>query len=298
MSHERASSTHSDGFAPHELLAPYAQRHAGTFYFDTLEQSEDGPAIVLIHGNGDEADTWRHVIPALSRTYRVIAPDLPGFGRSIVRDSGDLNALSSGVRELIEALGLERVALVGSSLGAAVASTVAVGLSQRVSSLTLIGGTIPGLRDPRAEVNPGIQAMLEPGVGEAYYTGLRDQGQDAAYATLKPYYANLSGLSASDRSFLRERVWARVWSDTQRTAFFAALRSLFEIGLPSLMPKLTGLPLQLIWGERDQIVPLAAAHGMLAALPQARLEVIAGAGHLPQQERPEAVIGVLKRFVG
>jgi pimeloyl-ACP methyl ester carboxylesterase len=200
------------------------------------------------------------------------------------------------VRGLIEAEGLTRVALVGSSLGGAVASAVAVALPERVSSLTIIGGTIPGLMGAQPEINPGVQAMLEPGVGEAYYTGLRDQGQDAAYATLEPYYANLAGLSASDQSFLRERVWARVWSDTQRTAFFAALRSMFT---PSgLSKQLETMPLQLIWGNHDQIIPISVAHGILAALPHAQLEVVPGAGHLPHQEKPEAVLSVLQRFLG
>ncbi len=250
--------------------------------------------MVLIHGNGDEADTWRHVLPALARTRRVIAPDLPGFGRSSPKDSGDLRALAAGVHELIETLELERVALVGSSMGGAVASAVA--LPERVSSLTIIGGPVPGLPVAQLEINPGIQAMLEPGVGEAYYTGLRDQGQDAAYASLQPYYANLADLSASDQSFLRERVWARVWSDTQRTAFFAALRSMFTlIGLSKQLEK---IPLQLIWGEHDQIIPISVAHGILAALPHTRLEIIPGAGHLPQQENPEPVLTALTEFLG
>ncbi len=277
------------------MLEAFSRRVGGTFFYDSLTETAKVP-VVLIHGNGDEADTWRHILPALSGTRRVIAPDLPGFGRSVPRDFGDLNALAAGIFELIDALELQRVALVGSSLGGAVASMVAIALEERTSSLTIIGGPVPGLPESQPEINPGIQAMLEPGVGEAYYTGLRGQGQDAAYASLQPYYANLAGLSASDQSFLRERVWARVWSDTQRTAFFAALRSMFN---PSEVSKrLETIPLQLIWGNHDQIVPITVAHDILAALPHAQLEVIPGAGHLPHQEKPEAVLGVLHRFLG
>jgi pimeloyl-ACP methyl ester carboxylesterase len=287
--------THGDGFAPHPTLEAFSRQRGGMFYYDTLQWALNDPTIVLIHGNGDEADTWRHIVPALSETHRVIAPDLPGFGRSAPRESGDITALAAGVRGLIEAEGLSRVALVGSSLGASVASAVAVALPS-VSSLTIIGGTVPGLPGVQPEINPGLQAMLEPGVGEAYYTGLRDQGQDAAYASLQPYYANLSGLSASDQAFLRERVWARVWSDTQRTAFFAALRSMWN---PSeLSSRLETIPLQLIWGERDQIIPISVAHDILAALPHTKLEVIEGAGHLPHQEQPEPVLSILNGFLG
>lgn len=262
------------------------------FYFE----AGTGSTVVLIHGNGDEADTWRHVLPTLSRGHRVIAPDLPGFGRSKPEGSGDPHALAASVREFIKALNLERVALIGSSLGGAVASLVASTLVGRVSSLTLIGGPIPGLRAAHPEINPGMRAMLEPGVGEAYYTSLRDTGQDAAYASLEPFYAQLSNLSAADRSFLYERVWARVWSDTQRTAYFAALRGMFSEVQGSLAG-LEHLPMQLIWGEFDAIVPISVAHGILNGLPQSRLEVIEGAGHLPHQERPEAVLRVLEGFL-
>jgi pimeloyl-ACP methyl ester carboxylesterase len=287
--------THGDGFAPHPRLAAFSRRNEGTFFYDSRTETAKVP-VVLVHGNGDEADTWRHVLPALAQTHRVIAPDLPGFGRSLPRDSGDTTALAAGVMALMDALEVHRVALVGSSLGGAVVSAVALALPERVSSLTIIGGPVPGLPESQPEVSPGIQAMLEPGVGEAYYTGLRDQGQDAAYQSLEPYYANLAALSASDQSFLRERVWARVWSDTQRTAFFAALRSMFN---PSKFPEpLETIPLHLIWGERDQIVPISVAHGIMAALPNAQLEIIPGAGHLPHQEKPDAVLKALQEFLG
>ena len=158
---------------------------------------------------------------------RVIAPDLPGFGRSKPLGQGNLHDLTAGVLRILESEHLNSVHLVGSSMGAVVAGLVAQHL--QVSSLVLCGGSASslGLSEPSA----GVKALLEPGIGEGYYTGLRDAGINAAYETLKPYYANLESLSKSDRSFLRDRVWARVWSDSQRAAFFAGLRSLFDPNL-------------------------------------------------------------------
>jgi pimeloyl-ACP methyl ester carboxylesterase len=282
---------HGDDFKPQPNLEPFARRLEGTFFFD----AGTGPALVLIHGNGDEADTWRHVLPALVRRRRVIAPDLPGFGRSVLHGTGDLESLAGGVLRLIDALGLERVGLVGSSLGAAVAAVIAAKRFDRVSSLTVVGGALPGLN--RLERNPALEPLLTPGVGEAYYNGLRDQGQDAAYATLEPYYANLHGLPETDRAFLRERVWARVWSDTQRTAFFAALRSLVEPDQPEVGNTLENTPVLLVWGDTDRIVPIGAAQAIQERLPQARLAVISQAGHLPHQEQPEAFTAILQDFL-
>jgi pimeloyl-ACP methyl ester carboxylesterase len=288
--------THGDAFAPHPALETFARRLEpdGLFFYDAGPNANSvaGSVVVLIHGNGDEADSWRHVMPALAEQHRVIAPDLPGFGRSRPLGQGNLHDLAAGVLRILESEHLKSVHLVGSSMGAVVAGLVAQHL--QASSLTLCGGSASSLG--LSEPSEGVKALLEPGVGEAYYTGLRDAGIDAAYDTLKPYYANLEGLSESDRQFLRDRVWARVWSDSQRAAFFAGLRSLFDPNLILNTINLEPLRTLLLWGKHDQIVPLEAAHQLHAALPNSKLEVISEAGHLPHQERPEAFVDTLKSF--
>jgi pimeloyl-ACP methyl ester carboxylesterase len=287
---------HGDAFAPHPALKAFARKLEpdGLFFYDAGPNANSvaGSVVVLIHGNGDEADSWRHVIPTLSQRHRVITPDLPGFGRSRSIQQGNLHDLAAGVTRILESEYLKSVHLVGSSMGAVVAGLIAQKI--QVSSLTLCGGSASslGLSEPSA----GVKALLEPGVGEAYYTGLREAGIDAAYDTLKPYYANLENLSEADRSFLKNRVWARVWSDSQRTAFFAGLRSLFDPKLGLNPADLDHLPTLFLWGEHDQIVPLSAAHQLHNILPNSRLEIIANAGHLPHQERPEAFASTLEAF--
>jgi pimeloyl-ACP methyl ester carboxylesterase len=287
---------HGDAFAPHPSLEAFARKLEpdGLFFYDAGPNPNAiaGSVVVLIHGNGDEADSWRHVMPALAEQHRVIAPDLPGFGRSRSLGQGDLHDLATGVLRILESEHLKSVHLVGSSMGAVVAGLVAQHL--QTSSLVLCGGSASslGLSEPSA----GVKALLEPGVGEGYYTGLREAGIEAAYETLKPYYANLERLPESDRQFLRDRVWARVWSDSQRTAFFAGLRSLFDPNLGLSLDSLAPLRTLLLWGEHDSIMPISAAHKLHAALPNSRLEVIAEAGHLPHQERPEAFVAALEAF--
>jgi pimeloyl-ACP methyl ester carboxylesterase len=288
--------THGDDFAPHPTLEAFARKLEpdGLFFYDAGPNANSvaGSVVVLIHGNGDEADSWRHVMPALAEQHRVIAPDLPGFGRSRAIHQGNLHDLAAGVLRILESENLKSVHLVGSSMGAVVAGLVAQHV--QASSLVLCGGSASslGLSEPSA----GIKALLEPGTGEAYYTGLRDAGIDAAYDTLKPYYANLEQLPEPDRQFLRNRVWARVWSDLQRAAFFAGLRSLFDPNLVLNTTNLEHLRTLLLWGKHDQIVPLEAAHQLHAALPKSKLEVIPEAGHLPHQERPEAFVDALESF--
>ena len=282
--------TYGDGFKPHPLLEPYAKTINQTFYFDSGEDV-DRAVLVLVHGNGDEADTWRHVFTPLSRSFRVLALDLPGFGRSKPLANGNLESLAAALSSFMEALKLTRLHLVGSSLGAIVAAMYASQHPERTASLTLVGGAVVKMTP-----NPGIQSLLEPGMGENYYNGLRLLGQDAAFATLEPYYANLQAMPKPDLEFLRARVWSRVWSDTQREAFFAALRSLFDPRFGEISG-LEHLKTLLIWGEQDNIMPIQSAHATQSTLPQAKLEIIAGAGHLPHQEQPQAFLNALEPFL-
>ena len=284
------SRMHGDGFKPHPALQPFLQTLEGYTYFGSPSGS---PTVLLIHGNGDEADSWRYMFPALSAHDRVIALDLPGFGRSKATGDGSIGNLTASVQRFLESLGVtEPVHLVGSSLGAVVAAHVAAKAPQLTRSLTIIGGSSPALGGLQA--NPALQPLLEVGTGEAYYTGLRDAGQAASVESLRPYYAALDALPAADLEFLRERVWARVWSDSQRTAFFAGLRSLFTDTAPLTLPL---IPTQLIWGEFDQIVPISHADALLRQLPHATLEIIAGSGHLPQQEQLLELLRVLEGFL-
>ncbi|NTV62797.1 MAG: alpha/beta fold hydrolase [Oscillochloris sp.] len=271
-------------------LAPSLHIH----YYEAGDPT--APPIVLIHGLGDEADTWRHVLGPLAERHRVIAPDLPGFGRSShPRQAYSLAFFARTVAQLLAGLGVERATLVGSSLGAAVAQRIALGQPDHVERLVLIDGGLP--------VQPSLPPaalwwFLTPGVGELAYTSLR-RSQDEAYATLRPYYANLDALPEDDRAFLRARVWARVWSNGQRRAFLSALRWLVverALRAPELGARLAKLrvPTLLIWGEHDRVVAQAEGEALAGILPNARLEVIAGAGHLPQQERPADVVALIQ----
>jgi pimeloyl-ACP methyl ester carboxylesterase len=273
---------------PHEKLLPFACQEHGLFYFDS---SLGQDTVVLVHGNGDEADTWRHIFLPLAAHFRVIALDLPGFGRSQPKNSGVLGFVET-LLDLQRGLNMNQVHLVGSSLGAVVAAHFAAHYPNMVKSLCLMGGAAPNLGG--LVVSKAIQPLLEVGIGEAYYNGLRQAGAEVAFATLQPYYANLRALPAADLNFLRLRVWERVNSDSQRDAFFASLRSLFALTAPPLE---LNVPTQLIWGESDNIIPKVHADNILKQLPQSRLRIIAKAGHLPHQEQPQATLAALLELI-
>jgi pimeloyl-ACP methyl ester carboxylesterase len=271
--------------------------------------------VILIHGLGDEADTWRHLFPPLTAAgYRALAPDLPGFGRSPAAGGG-LNAYRDAVLELAgtvceqkpeQAAGTESpagkagpgIVLVGSSMGAAVAEAAAFKRPGGIRGLVLADGCIPAA----AALSPGLLSMALPFAGRGAYRFFRNN-PEAAWRSLAPYYGDLAALPGEDQDFLRRRVMDRVNSPSQERAYFSSLRSMIFHNLflaPYYKSKLKNPPaMQLLWGEKDRILPSSTAE-QFRALCGAELAVIPGAGHLPQQERPaetaEAVIAFLRKI--
>jgi pimeloyl-ACP methyl ester carboxylesterase len=255
-----------------------------------------GAPIVLLHGLGDEADTWQYVLPLLAESHTVIAFDLPGFGRSDKpRRPYSLGFYAQTLGELLKALQIERATLVGHSLGAAIAQRFALAHPEMVERLVLVGGSLPIEQHGPASSS---WLFLTPGLGELIYTSLR-RSQAGAYETLRPYYFDLDALPQELRDFLNERVWARVWSSGQRRGFLSTFRWLhidgylrakqFRMRLAEL-----DLPVHLIWGEADKVRPAASAEAMAALLPNARLDLIANAGHNLQQEQPAELVRLIE----
>jgi pimeloyl-ACP methyl ester carboxylesterase len=268
-------------------------RYADLFYYDT--GPGDRPAMILIHGLGDEADTWRHLIPLLGDQYRVLAPDLPGFGRSKPGSRISRKNHTRAVLRLLEETG--PAVLAGSSMGAIIAEDAALTRPDLVQNLILIDGCFP----MTGRLNPGFYFNALPFWGKKRYRAFR-KNHTAAYGSLHGYYANLEGLSQADRDFLQERVIARVESDTQEAAYFASLRSIIVTHLfcvPVFSRKLCAFPgrILLLWGEKDRVLPRNTADRLRALRPDAVFKVIGGAGHLPHQEKPEETAAAILQFL-
>jgi len=268
------------------------------FLYDT--GGDDKPPVLLIHGLGDEADTWRHVLPRISAAHRALAPDLPGFGRSdMAKRKHSVAFFAAAMLELLDYLSIPRAVLVGHSTGALIAQAVALEHPQRVERLVLIGGSLV-VKENRP--NPALLLFLIPGLGEWSYSRLRKDPQ-AAYRSLEPYYNRLEDLPQAERDFLYTRVNQRVWSDGQRRGFLSTLRGLAS-WLPAqqktLPERLSGwqVPTTVLWGENDQIMPAANARALVDLIPAARLVIVPGAGHNLQQEQPQVVAAAIMQPPG
>ncbi len=245
--------------------------------------------IVMVHGLGDEADTWRYQIEPLSDKFHVIALDLPGFGRSDhPRRPYKPEFMMGSILELMDVLGIDKVILMGSSLGGILSQGIAVNHPERLNGLIMVDGA---LLQPQKMGDLSLRLMQIPLLGEFLYTRLR-RNSDAAFDTLNAVYHDLEGLTEEDRKFLYQRVNERVWSNGQRRAYFSTLRNLIpwvkkaQADLPEQLKTLS-IPTLVIRGEFDQLFGAENAAAIRQAQPDVEVATIAGKGHLPQQENPE-----------
>ncbi|MBO9338958.1 alpha/beta hydrolase [Chloroflexus sp. MS-CIW-1] len=279
-------------------LVPYARRVAlrntEIFYYDA--GADHHPTLLLLHGLGDEADTWRSIIPSLSREYRVIAPDLPGFGRSSgPRGAYSLTFFARTIAEFVAVLQLSHITLVGHSLGAMIAQRLSIGLPGLIEQQILISGCLPVKRRlPKSKQ----WLLLIPGLGELMLAIMR-RSQELAFFSLQPFYYSLYDLPARERRFLRKRVWVRLHHPQQRRATLSALRWLaidtfFRANQYLDLVSKCRIPTVLIIGDHDVIVDgelIEAMHVLLNE--QAQCIYLERCGHMPQQERPDMICELL-----
>lgn len=250
------------------------------------------PSMVMMHGLGDEADTWRHVFLPLSQRCRVIALDLPGFGRSDKPARAYTPGfVQSAILELLDTLQIPKAILMGSSLGAILSHSLALTHPDRVTGLILADGA---LLQPAGMGDRSLSLMAIPLLGEWFYTHLRKDPQ-AAFESLRPVYRDLDTLPQIDRDFLFTRVNQRVWSNGQRQAYFSTLRKLApwvkkaQKGLDNRLAQIQ-IPTLVLRGEDDRLFPAKNAQAIVQAQPKASLVTIPATGHLPQQEDPQAFL--------
>ena len=210
-----------------------------------------GPPVVLLHGLGGSGRWWDPNAAALAERCHVHAVDLVGFGES---RGGERIGVADASRLLVrwlDRLGLERVSLVGHSMGGRIAADLAADFPRRVERLVLVGA-----------------AIYPPASGRP----LRLTGLARAIGSMPPRFIPLL---AADAYRAGPRT---VWRATRATLTHAAADRLTRIAAPALV----------VGGERDTIVPLATGERIARLLPWAELVVIPGAGHNPMWERPDS----------
>jgi len=255
----------------------------------------EGPVLLLIHGIAGSCENWRDVVEPLARRHTVIAPDLPGHGTS-AGGPGDysVGSLATGLRDLMLALGHERATLVGHSLGGGVAMQFSYLFPEMIERLVLVssGGLGP-------EVSPVLRAAALPGA-DLFIAATAGTGQKIGALIGR----GLSAVGVKPAPDLAEvaRGYASLSEPRRRKAFLATLRAVVgaegqRVSASDRLYLAEEVPVLIVWGARDPIIPVGHGEEAHRALPGSRLEVFDDAGHLPQLEQPGHFIAVLERFL-
>lgn len=257
-------------------------------------EAGEGSVLLLIHGMAGTFENWRGVIEPLARRHTVIAPDLPGHGGSGGGADYSLGSLAAGLRDLLIALGHERATLVGHSLGGGIAMQFSYQFPEMVERLVLVSSGGLGL-----EVSPVLRAAALPGA-ELFIAATASAGR-AVGSRLGRGLAAV-GLRPTPDVAEVARGYASLADPERRAAFLAALRSVVGVSGQRVhagdrLYLAAGVPVLIIWGERDPIIPVHHAHDAHAAIPGSWLEIFDGVGHLPQLEAPARFVTVLERFL-
>jgi pimeloyl-ACP methyl ester carboxylesterase len=261
----------------------------------TYVEAGSGPVLLLIHGMAGSAGNWQEVIEPLARHHTVVAPDLPGHGAS-APGSGDysLGALAAGLRDLLVVLGHDRATLVGHSLGGGIAMQFAYQFPEMAGRLVLVSSGGLG-----REVSPVLRAAALPGA-DLFIAATAAAGRSAGAALTRA----LGAVGLRPNADIAEvvRGYASLTDPDRRAAFLATLRSVIGTGGQRVhagdrLYLAEGMPVLIIWGARDPIIPVRHGEHAHQAIPGSRLEIFDGVGHLPQLEAPERFVAVLEQFL-
>jgi len=266
--------------------------HGQTF---TFRSAGSGPLVVLLHGIAGTSKSWEPLMAQLSRQYRVIAPDLIGHGES-AKPPGDysLGAYANQVRDLLEALGEERGTIVGHSLGGGIALQFAYQYPERCERLVLVSSGGLG-----REVHPLLRAAALPGA-ELVLPVLSAVAARSVGTAMKV----LGRLGFGDSTDLVEawRSFVSLGEFTARRAFLTTVRGIIDLRgqRVSAVEKLyltADLPMLIVWGDQDPLIPVAHAYRTHEVTPRSQLEIFEGAGHYPHLDAPERFAASLLTFL-
>lgn len=286
-----------------EIRTEYRMVHG---YRRAYRIAGSGPVVVLIHGIGDDSSTWTETITLLAPHYTVIAPDLLGHGRSDKpRADYSVAAFANGVRDLLWVLGYDHLTVVGHSLGGGVAMQFCYQFPRMVSRLVLVaaGGVTH-------DVSPALRAASLP-FAPQLLTVLRLPGalplvaRAARLASIMPAIPGFRKYSPSyhftDHVDL-VRILSGLSDACARAAFQRTLRSVVDwrgqiVTMLDRSYLTAQLPVLIVWGDDDSVIPYRHAELAHAAIGHSRLETFSGSGHFPFRTDPDRFASLIVDFI-
>jgi pyruvate dehydrogenase E2 component (dihydrolipoamide acetyltransferase) len=241
---------------------------------------DDAIPVVLVHGFGADLNGWMFTQPVLAETRRAVALDLPGHGGSTKQldKAVDGESFAADIDRAFAVLGIERVHLVGHSMGGAIALVFALRQPDRVASLTLIAPAGLGPEINGDFIGGFVRAQRRREMQEVLSLLVHDPAL-VSRAMIEDVlrYKRLDGVQAALEAIAEE--WFP--NGSQRVGLAATLDGL-------------RMPVQLIWGRDDRIIPAAHAEAVAGLVP---VHILDAAGHLPHMEKAGEVNRLIARFI-
>jgi len=260
--------------------------HVKGLHIEYLEGGK-GDALILLHGFGANKDNWTRIGKYLTPHFRVIAPDLTGFGESSPAPDNDytIRAQVERVKAFVMALGIKSLHLGGSSMGGSIAGAYASNYPEEVKSLLLIA--------------PGGVASSEP---SEVFRRLKEGKPNPLVAKSAEDYEHLLDFVFVKRPFMphavkRYLIQQAIEHQPLNSKIFKQLLSSPDV--PPLEVLLNGLPVPtlIVWGAHDRVLHVSGAKILEAAIPNAKAEVMDAVGHLPMIEKPKETAGLYLSFL-
>ena len=237
---------------------------------------QGGAPLVLLHGYPLDHHLWDEVAPLLEDTFDLVLPDLRGFGESTIADSSPtMEDYAADIAALLDYLNIQKAAIVGHSMGGYVALAFARLYPERVSGFGLVSSQV--LADP-------------PDRKEGRYKSAADVAENgiaSVVAMMTPKFTSNEGLQVFARTSMERQ---------QPAAYIGALKAMAERPDSTSLLSSLKVPVVVIHGDADALIPVDRAREVKAGLPQARLVEISGAGHMPMMEAKEQTAEALKHL--
>ena len=249
---------------------------------NTIRYVEEGNStenLLLIHGLGASAERWEHVIPQFAKNYRVLVPDLIGFGLSdkpVVDYTTDY--LSEFIRKFLKKLGIDSVSIIGSSLGGQIGAEFTYQNNSMVEKLVLISPS-------------GIMKHSTPALDAYVMAALYPSDSSASNA-----FQIMSGSKNIDKKTIKGFV-QRMKLPNAKMAFMSTLLGLKDAEIIS--EKLVSIksPTLIIWGENDPIIPIKYAQSFVSEIDDCRFVKMENCGHTPYVESPDKFYKIVFDFL-
>jgi pimeloyl-ACP methyl ester carboxylesterase len=254
-------------------------------------EDERGEEIVMVHGLAGCWQNWLENIPELARHRRVVALDLPGFGASPLPE-WEISIESHGllVRDFCDALELGQCALVGNSMGGFVAAEAVVRDQERFSRLALVSAA--GISHARRMSGPASTAARMSALVTPYALGLRE----GALRRPRLRFLILSGLFYNPLKLRSELIYEFTENGPGTDGFLPAVRGMHGYDFLDSLEEVE-LPVLIVWGRNDRVVPPLDAYGYGQRLRNSRTVIYDRTGHVAMAERPVRFNRELQEFL-